>query len=366
MEREADVTESKTEARKYVRLPTFLERGFSDLKREVIAKRICCLCGTCAAFCDKIEIKEDEKGEEAPRFIEDYDTVCGLCYAFCPRTFLPQSEIERRLFGEEQKDVLGVYRGCYAVRSTKEDIKGQDGGAVTSLLAYALEEAFIDCAVITAADDYWNPVTKVAKNYEGLKEGAGTKYTIYPSIIGVREAIEEGCTAIGFVGLPCQIQGLRNVQMAEQPYDVGIKKLKLLIGLFCMENFTKDLLDFIAKNYVKGSLEKVSKFDIKGKDFLVYEKEKHSIPLDEIENYIAEGCSVCMDYTAELADISVGSVGSEEGWSTVFVRTEKGGEVVEGAVEKGYVEVKEIEDKGLGLIRKLGERKRKSGRDGMT
>lgn len=56
---------------------------------------------------------------------------------------------------------------------------------------------------------------------------------------------------------------------------------------------------------------------------------------------------MCMDYTAELADISVGSVGSEEGWSTVFVRTEKGEEVVESAVEKGYVEVKEIEDKQI-------------------
>jgi len=355
---EADAAGLRTEERKYVKLPTFLEQGFSDLKREVVAKRICCLCGTCVAFCDKIKINEVESGEKAPGFIEDYDTVCGLCYAFCPRTFLPMTEIERRIFGEEQKDVLGVYRSCYAVRSKKEDIKGQDGGAVTSLLAYALEEGIIDCAAITTTrgESDWKPVTKVAKNYEELKEGAGTKYTIYPSVVGVKEAIEEGCNAIGFVGLPCQIQGLRKVQTAEQPYDVGIEKLKLLIGLFCMENFTEDLLNFIAKDYVK--LESVSKFDIKGKDFLVYEKEKHSIPLDEIKNYIAEGCAVCVDYTAELADIAVGSVGSEEGWSTVFVRTERGEEVVKGAVEKGYVEVKEIEKKGLGLIRRLAKSKK--------
>jgi len=65
--------------------------------------------------------------------------------------------------------------------------------------------------------------------------------------------------------------------------------------------------------------------------------------------------------TAELADISVGPVGSEEGWSTVFTRTERGEEIVKGALEKGYSEVKEIEEKGLGLIRGLGERKRERG-----
>ena len=350
---------TEAEVREYVTLPVFLEHGFSDLNREVVAKRICCLCGTCAAFCDKITIKGSEDAEE-PGFVEDYDTVCGLCYAFCPRTFLPLPEIEQRIFGVEQKDVLGVYRGCYAVRTKKGDIEGQDGGVVTSLLAYALASGIIDCAGITASDDQWKPVTRVAKNYDELKTGAGTKYTLSPGVVSVKEAIEDGCSAIGFVGLPCQIQGLRKVQTAEQPYEVGKEKIKLLIGLFCMENFEEDLLAFIDTNYV--TLEKVRKFDIKGKELLVYEEaEKHAIPLETIEDYVGAGCSVCMDFTAELADISVGSVGSEDGWSTVFARTENGEAIVNGAAEKGYVEVKELEEKGLDLIRRLGARKRRQG-----
>jgi coenzyme F420 hydrogenase subunit beta len=362
---EADAAEL-TEERKYVRLPTFLERSFLDLKNAVLAQRICCLCGTCAAFCDKINIQQGEGGKKEPRFVEEYDTVCGLCYAFCPRTFLPQSEIERRIFGEEQKraegDILGVYRTVQVVRSKKEDIlkRAQDGGAVTSLLAYALDEGIIDCGVITTVDNQWKPVTKVARTYEELKEGAGTKYTLYPSMIGVREAIKGGCEKIGFVGLPCQVQGLRKVQTAEQPYDVGITKVKLLIGLFCMENFTEALLDFVEK-ICGGSLEHVSKFGIKGDDLLVSEKETFSIPLDEIKSYVGEGCLVCMDYTSELADISVGSVGSEEGWSTVFARTEIGERVVQGAVEKEYIEVMNIEKNGLESIRRLSKRKKKSG-----
>lgn len=379
MAQEADSGEVGMEARKYVRLPTFLERGFGDLQNEVIAKGICCLCGTCAAFCDKIKINECEESRKEPRFIENYDTVCGLCYTFCPRTFLPLPEIGRRIFGEEQKregDVLGVYRTVHVVQSKKADIieKGQDGGAVTSLLAYALDDGIIDCGVITTSDDKplqglrarvaephkWKPITKVARTYEELKEGAGTKYTLYPSVIGVREAIEGGCEKIGFVGLPCQVQGLRKVQTAEQPYDVGIEKVQLVIGLFCMENFTEGLLDFVEK-ICGGSLEQVSKFGIKGNDLLVSGKETFSIPLEEIKSYVGEGCLVCMDFTAELADISIGSVGSEEGWSTVFARTERGEEVVKGAAEKGYIEVMNMEKDGLESIRKLAKSKKEKG-----
>ncbi len=367
MMREADPGEVGTETQKYVRLPTFLERGFGDLANEVTAKRLCCLCGTCAAFCDKIKITEDESGKKEPRFVEDYDTVCGLCYAFCPRTFLPLAEIEWRIFGEvragEEGDVLGVYRNGYAVRATKGDIleKGQDGGVVTSLLAYALDEGIIDCGVITTSDDQWKPMTKVARTDDDLKAGAGTKYTLYPSVTGIREAIEEGCEKIGFVGLPCQIQGLRKVQTAEQPYDVGVNKVKLLIGLFCMENFTEDLLDFVELKCANGSLKGVSKFNIKGKELLVTEEETFSILLEDIKSYIGEGCLVCQDYTAELADISVGSVGSEDGWSTVFVRTAQGEGIVKAAAEKGYIELKELEEKGWGALRKLAKSKKESG-----
>jgi len=362
---EANADELEVEERRYVRLPSFLEQGFSALRRDVLDKRICSFCGTCAAFCDKIRISEYEL---KPELVEGYDTICGLCYAFCPRTFLPLSEIESRIFGAEEArkkaegDVLGVYRGCYAVRSKRRDIKGQDGGAVTSLLAYALHEGIIDGVVITTSDNHWRPITKVAKNYGELKEGAGTKYTIYPSVVGIKEAIRAGCESIGFVGLPCQIQGLRKVQTAEQPYEIGKERIKLLIGLFCMENFKGELLDFVKEN-LSLDLEGVKKFDIKGKEFLVYdEKGKvYAIPLDEIEEYIGEGCSVCADYTAELADISVGSVGSEDGWSTVFTRTENGEVIVKDAMKEGYIEAKELEEKGLGLIRRVGESKRRRG-----
>ncbi|MBN1455933.1 MAG: Coenzyme F420 hydrogenase/dehydrogenase, beta subunit C-terminal domain [Methanomicrobia archaeon] len=366
MAREAVPNVGETAAKKYVRLPTFLERGFMNLANEVTAKRICCLCGTCAAFCDKIEIGESEEGKQEPVFVEDYDSVCGLCYTFCPRTFLPQEEIERRLFGtirrRAEDELLGVYRSVYAARARRVEIleHAQDGGAVTALLAYALETGLLDCAVITTSDEQWRPKTKIARTSKELLEGAGTKYTLYPSVTGVRDALNAGCEKIGFVGLPCQIQGLRKVQTANQPYDLGIEKVKLMIGLFCMENFTPELLDYVAKQRSGGSMSRIRKFEIRGKDLFLYDQERQGIPLREIKDYIGDGCLVCMDYTAELADLSVGSVGSEEGWSTILVRTEQGETVLKGALNSGYLEATKIARNELESIQKLAKRKKES------
>jgi len=109
------------------------------------------------------------------------------------------------------------------------------------------------------------------------------------------------------------------------------------------------------------SLERVRKFDIKGKEMLVYDEngEKHGISLSEIERFVGEGCLVCTDFASELADISVGSVGSPEGFSTVIVRSEIGEEIVEGAIRKGYVEAKELEAEGLKEVERIARLKKK-------
>ncbi|MCW3136517.1 MAG: Coenzyme F420 hydrogenase/dehydrogenase, beta subunit C-terminal domain [Canidatus Methanoxibalbensis ujae] len=341
----------------FVRIPAFMEFGFEDLKREVVDRGLCSRCGTCAAFCDKIDISDK------PKFRYEHDTVCGLCYTICPRTFISMDHVERKIFERTRRDeeeYVGVFRKCYAVRrSDMFEHNGQDGGAVTAILAYAIDKQIIDCAVVTTCDEKkWRVSVKVAADYDALCASAGTKYSIFPSVIGVKEAIEHGYSSIGFVGLPCQIQGLRIVQTTEQPYDINQDKIKLLIGLFCMENFSEEMLDFIDKIC---PLENVRKFDIKGREMCIYGKDVHRIPLSEIEHFVGEGCLVCTDFASELADISVGSVGSPDGFSTVIVRTEEGEKLVNGAIRDGYIEAEEIKEEGLREIVKIAKLKRKRG-----
>ena len=68
-----------------------------------------------------------------------------------------------------------------------------------------------------------------------------------------------------------------------------------------------------------------------------------------------QGCSVCKDFSAELADISVGSVGSAAGYSTVLVRSGIGEELIKLGFDRGYLE--KGEDAKLGGVKKLSEKK---------
>jgi len=334
-------------------LPTFLECGFEKLNDEVISAGRCTSCGLCVGFCPKIEFKGD-----IPEFVEEYDTVCGVCYTFCPRTSLPIGKIEKSVFGEEREagSLVGFFKECITAKTTKEEIleKAQDGGVVTALFAAALEEGILDGVVVAGADEDWNPAPLVVTTKEDLIKAAGTKYTKSANIIGVKEAIDSGLKNIGVCGTPCHIQAIRKLQTLEEPYGLGSERIKVTIGLFCMESFGAGLLDFVGKQV--GDVKDVDKFDIKKGDLLISAKgEERKIPLKDVSDYAMQGCSVCKDFSAELADISVGSVGSAAGYSTVLVRSGIGEELIKLGFDRGYLE--KGEDAKIEAVKKLSEKK---------
>jgi coenzyme F420 hydrogenase subunit beta len=333
--------------------PTYLEYGFGELEHDVLKDELCCFCGTCVAFCPKIEQKDDR-----PELIA-YDPLCGLCYAYCPRSFLDVPFIEKKIFGRERSDEpLGIYKKAVSAKASNADITevAQDGGVVTALLAQALESGLIDCAVCTGRDDDWRPVPRIATSVQEIIDCAGTKYTISPSVVGVQMAIDEGYEKIGFVGTPCQIQALRKIQLLDEPYEFGQEKIALLVGLFCMENFNYERL---MNGLIEGSFglkpQDVRKFEIqKGMLRAVTKDGTSEVPLAETDEYVWKGCGPCFDFTAELADISVGSVGSRAGWSTALIRTELGERVYNDALKAGAFEETEVSERGLALVEKLG------------
>lgn len=332
--------------------PTFLECGFGELEHKVISPEICCRCGTCEAFCPRIEQKENRPT------LTDYDPLCGLCFAYCPRTFLDMGEIEGKLFGRAraEDEALGIFRMAASAQAAAAAGRAQDGGVATALLVHALESGMIDCAVVTDRDEEWRTTARVARTPEEIISAAGTKYTISNSVVAIKEALEKGCEKIGFVGTPCQIQALRKVQLLEEPYEFGQEKIALLVGLFCMENFDYDEL---MEGLVKGRLgllpKDVARFEIKKGMFRVIDKEgiAHEVKIEETDRYTFKGCGPCFDFSSELADVSVGSVGSPDGWSTVLARTETGEKLYSSALGAGAVQEKAISEKGLALAKRL-------------
>ncbi len=341
---------------------------WGTLNKEVVNNDLCMFCGTCIAACpvNVLFPTEDEKPT-----IKGMCVLCGLCYNSCPRIELPIDDIEETLFGRMRNNnemQMGIFSEAYSVRSTDEKIRisAQDSGATTSIMSHALAKGYVDYAITTGMDekDYWRPKPCVSNNSDDLVKTARTKYSVGATVSAIGDAITAYPDSnLGFVGVPCQIQGLRRLTTS----PLGRKKLgesvKLAIGLFCFDSFKYSQLfqEFVqTKNNI--SIEQIDKVDIKKGQFNIFAGEKvlMDLPVKDLKIYANPACKNCQDFSAELSDISIGAVGSPKGWTTVLVRTSFGEEVFQSALDAGVIESKPLSDvkPGISLVSKLSKLKK--------
>jgi coenzyme F420 hydrogenase subunit beta len=156
------------------------------------------------------------------------------------------------------------------------------------------------------------------------------------------------------VGTPCQILAATKMDKFMDEFPVDLK-----IGLFCMENFSYSYMKEMLKEY-DTDMDDVKQFRIEKGHLWLYKKDDEviKIPLDKAKKCMRKNCQICMDFTSEQSDVSVGSVGSPEGWSTVVIRTDKGLKLVEAAERDNYIETKPISEGGLKIMEKLANEKK--------
>jgi len=117
------------------------------------------------------------------------------------------------------------------------------------------------------------------------------------------------------------------------------------------------------ENHVRAKLGielgSIRKMNIKGKMLITTDAGVTAIPLAEIKQYARKSCSVCDDFSSELADISVGGLGLD-GWTFTIIRTEKGEELFSNAEKAGFLNIKPIEkdSNAFNLLNKLSKKKR--------
>jgi coenzyme F420 hydrogenase subunit beta len=346
---------------------------FGNLLTEVIRTNLCVGCGGCAAVCPVDII---QMNDELPTMMGKC-ILCEYCYFQCPVTDTSIEDIETKIFGRSRTtdESFGIYQECYSAKTKLYDIAqvGQDGGIVTSLLSYALQkkeknqeenEYTIDCAVVSGVSDKipWKAVPKVAVDQADLLKNAGTRYTTNPTMLGLYSAVVEyGMNNVALVGTPCQVKALRKTQTHNHGALKLGDKVSLVIGLFCMESFNySDLIENFIVKQKNIDLNKIAKFQIKKGKFKVEtdgetRQEVVNVPISEVKPYARSSCHICNDLTAEFADISVGSIGSPEGWSTVIIRSKKGKAIFEEACDAGFLEKKPLDEvkPGLKVVEKI-------------
>ena len=120
--------------------------------------------------------------------------------------------------------------------------------------------------------------------------------------------------------------------------------MKVVIGMMCLWSFSLGhLLQGIEadKGIKPGDIERIT---LDG-EYSLYMKDRiEPMSINDARKYILKGCITCSDYSAQLADISVGSAYPIEEWSVVIIRTKTGEELFDSALDNGRIETKELEE----------------------
>ena len=305
---------------------------FWDLEQAVIDADRCVQCGVCVAACptDSIGIGEDDLPE-----LVKMCTGCSLCWDFCPRGGL-QYEVTWKISGNgngHRGNGLGHVEESYTAKVDPEIEGVQDGGFVSALLISLLENDEIDGALLAreSETERWKGEAFLATTPAEVRECAGSFYnqTLALGHVDFKGYDLPPNPRIAVVGTPCEIEGIKAMQA--RPWTWGSSKVEaitLTIALLCTKsfNYEKLMLEEI-RDKRNVDLDNVGRVDIIRGKMIVQDLQGETVfeePIRDFHNAALKGCDECADFMGHAADISVGSVGSADGYSSVLVRSEEG------------------------------------------
>jgi coenzyme F420 hydrogenase subunit beta len=330
-----------------------------ELDTAVIDADRCIQCGTCIAACpsDSIGIGDDDLPE-----LVKMCTGCSLCWDFCPRGGL-RYERQWKITGGDD-NVSGAGDPITEFSARVEDDwreRSQDGGVVTAVLCRLLETGEIDGALIATEsdDEEWKAESFLATTPEECIENTGSFYNQTLALGNLDldrwshklpdEPLEE--LSLALVGTPCEIEGIRAMQDFEWEYgseEAGVRAVDYTIALMCTKNFNYySLMGERIEDEHGIDRQDIEKMDVLHGKMMAYGADGTLLLEEDVEEFhdaALKGCDECADFTGYCADLTVGSVGSSDEYSSVIVRTEQGRRAWE--LTEPTLDYHDLEDRG--------------------
>lgn len=269
----------------------------------------------------------------------------------------------------------GAITGIWEGHAGDDEIrfKGSSGGALTAISQYCLEVLEMHGVLHTGQnrDDPIRNKSRLSRSREELLEVVGSRYSP-ASVCDGLEMVETAPKPCVVIGKPVEIAATRNAMNLRPALE---KNVGLTLSFFCAETpptkATRSLLEKLG--VAEGALKSLRYRGYGWPGYFVTqcasEEPKQHWIYDKTWAYLQQyrpwAVHQWPDGSGELADISCGDPWYEEpdgenpGFSLLVARTRLGREIIEGAIEHGYLtatpaEVWKLEKSQAGLLRKKG------------
>jgi len=264
-------------------------------------------------------------------------------------------------------DLVGDYKEAYTAYALDDRIRlgGASGGVATALLTCALQEGYIDGALVcrTAVSNQKKVRTRffIAKDKSQLLLSQDSKYVGTSFVPEALRLIDNFDGRLAVVGLPCDLTVLQK-RISRDPQLA--QKIRFTIGLFCGHNSQPQLIDNIVDKLSPSPSSNLDHFRFRtgpwrgyslarfDQDRIIEKKSSYYNLYQNLYFFCQRKCLHCHDHFAYNADISVGDI-----WSlhlknqnikhnAVICKNEKGMELVSTALNLGYIQAESatIED----------------------
>jgi len=338
---------------------------------DIVKNGLCIGCGLCQSIAgkDNIEISMSDKGRLEPKELnkiqpETFNKILNTCPGVIVEG-LPKEQVNK---DAKHNLVWGYYLSLFYAWSTDDKIRFESstGGLLNGLSLYLLESKKVKFILHTVTDPEkpMRSVSKLSYNKEELlNSNSCSRYGPASPLDKFHEALNLN-KPFAFVGKPCDISAIRQLSKSDERVN---KLCKYLLTLVCggSTEFTKSQ-DFIESFKVKEDELSIFRYRgfgnpgrmyIKTKDGREHDREYNSFWGEESTWRVHFRCKICPDAIGESSDIAAldtwrgGSPkGEDEGFNAAIVRTKKGLELLNEAIEAGYIkmgdqlEIKDIDD----------------------
>jgi len=338
---------------------------------EIVENGLCIGCGLCRSIAGPgdVEMVMTPEGRERPvaRRVLDKPTLAKI-NAVCPGTRItgpPPAQMNEAastdtVWGPVERLVLG-----YAGDTTTRFV-GSGGGTLTALGQFLLNSGRVKFVLHVAASQSMPMHTERRLSFDAASvlEGAGSRYGPAATLVDFNDILDRG-EPFALIAKPCDITAVRNLARIDRRVD---QHMRYALAFVCggasdltkseqvLQRFGLDedeLTLFRYRGHGNPGLNR-----IETRDGRAFEISYRQLWEDEDKWMIQPRCKICPDAIGQVADIAVsdawlngGPAVEDEPLNGIIVRTKRGLELFDAAVEAGVLQIKR--ESGIAEISEL-------------